>query len=71
MEYRVIPAPTSVTVSGDGGFQKVAQAYQEIINREAAQGWTFVAMDTTTLQNTSCGCNSGQPVVMKIIVFGR
>lgn len=71
MEYRVVPAPTQVTVSGDDGLRKAAAAYQEIINREASQGWAFIAMDTTTVQQTSCGCASGSPTVMKIIVFGR
>jgi Domain of unknown function (DUF4177) len=71
LEYRVVPAPTQVVVSGDRGLERVAYAYQEIINREAAQGWTFIAMDTTTMQRTSCGCNVGPPTVTKIIVFGK
>ena len=71
MEYHVVPAPTMITVSGERNFAKVAKAYEDIIAREAAQGWNFIAIDTTTLQQTSCGCNTGNPTTLKIIVFGR
>ena len=71
MEYLVVPAPTQVVVRGDRGLQQTTQVYQDLINREAAEGWTFIAMDTTTMQPTSCGCNTGRPVVTKIMIFGR
>jgi hypothetical protein len=70
LEYRVVPAPTQIAGSGDLA-ARAARAYQEIINREAAQGWSFITMDTTTLQKTSCGFRSRAPVIIKILVFGK
>ena len=57
MMYRVVPAPKVVKAdSGEGA----TQLFQDILNQQAAQGWTFVSMETITTMSKG-GCMK-QPV---------
>lgn len=72
MKYKVIPAPEAIHAGGGGkALQKAAQAYEQIINNEAAQGWIFHAMDSTTVTQKCCLCIPTAPVQVKILVFRR
>jgi hypothetical protein len=55
MEYRAIPFNASIATGGSSA--DAARQVQEVINKQAAEGWEFVNSDNiaTTVQGTS-GC---------------
>ena len=52
MTYKVIPGPKAV----HGSSSDAANAFQEIINAEAVDGWKYHSMETITSVTIKAGC---------------
>ena len=72
-EYRCVAGPTSITVLKTEDHPKAASAFEDIMNREAADGWEYVGMDQ--FQTTQPpGCLGFKPAIttqFKMLVFRR
>lgn len=64
MEYKVIDGG----VIGSGNPTKVAKLYQDLINRESANGWEFVCFEE--MVSKGC-CGFGSPTIFKMLVFKK
>ena len=54
MKYKVIPGPQIVEVKR-GKYNEATDLFQNMINEQAAQGWTYHSMETITTQQ-QVGC---------------
>jgi len=52
-QYMVIPAPAGVATKG-GDPQNAANLFAQIINTQAAQGWSYHSMETIAIQDSGC-----------------
>lgn len=72
-QYRVLPGPTSVSAQGGrkglSPSDAAAEHYANMINAQAAQGWTFVCFDSTVVHRVEC-CNNATYTI-KLLVFRR
>ena len=57
MQYKAVPAPIGFEVKAGetAGAQKACQAYAEILQREADDGWEFVSIQQIPVTET-VGC---------------
>ena len=71
MIYKIVPGPQAVSIKG-GNFQSACDLFADIINREAAGGWKYVAMETIETQETK-GCIKKEVEVNYIymLIFGK
>ncbi|MGE3882661.1 MAG: DUF4177 domain-containing protein [Flavobacteriaceae bacterium] len=72
-QYRCVAGPSNINVRNDRERAKAVQAYEDIINQEAEDGWEYVSMGEyhTT---TPPGCWPGSKpeiATLKILVFRR
>jgi hypothetical protein len=42
MQYKCVPAPTGLVIDKNGSFEGAVRSYADLINREAADGWTLL-----------------------------
>ncbi|MEZ5826669.1 MAG: DUF4177 domain-containing protein [Geminicoccaceae bacterium] len=72
-EYRCVAGPTNITIAKPEDHARAASAFEEIMNREAADGWEYVGMDQfQTIQPP--GCLGLRPAIVstpKMLVFKR
>lgn len=54
-EYKCIPVAPTVIVKGKNHGQQVAQYLEDIINKEAYNGWEYQCIDTFTAEEPA-GC---------------
>lgn len=72
-EYRCVAGPTVIAVKKPADRAKAVAEYQNIINREAAEGWEFICIDEFETSEPP-GCLQGnKPIltVFKMLVFKR
>lgn len=55
MVYKAIPGPKVISIS-DGNHFTATESFANIINAEAANGWTYHSMETITVQE-KVGCS--------------
>ena len=56
MIYKAVPGPKTVTIKNDN-YQSACDLFVDIINREAADGWKYVSMETVTTEEVkTSGC---------------
>lgn len=69
-QYKAVAGPKSINV-GRGDTQSAFNLFADIINREAAGGWTYHSMETITVTEKP-GCMQ-QPVPMNyyMLIFVR
>jgi len=73
--YKVVPFQAHIANTGSG--QDLANGLQQIINQEAAGGWSFVQIQelTTSIAGTSgCfgfGATPGNTVYMSVLIFSK
>jgi hypothetical protein len=64
MIYKVVPAAMVVT----GSTYSVAEYFQDIINKEAKNGWQFYSMETATAEENK-GCSFNGPAVERTTTY--
>ncbi len=69
-QYRTVAGPMNISVD-KGNTQSAFQTFADIINREAAQGWTYHSMETIGVTEKP-GC-TGQPITTNyyMLIFER
>jgi len=72
-EYKCVAGPTVVSVGKKENRAQAVEAYQDIINEVAAQGWEYVGIDEFQTSEPP-GCFQGnRPIItiFKMLVFRR
>ena len=72
MIYKTVPAPLIVAVE-EGKLSQGVQLFEDVINEKANLGWTYVSMETITVQEkTGCSLNP-QPVntTIHMLIFKK
>jgi len=49
-EYRCVNAPVGIVVNKQTDRDQAVKAYEDIINKEASEGWEYVGMDSFTTE---------------------
>ncbi len=72
-EYHCVAGPSNIDVKTERQRSEAVKQYQEIINREAAEGWEYVGIDefTTTVATGCLGMGGPSVTVLKMLVFRR
>lgn len=67
MQYKCVPAPTSLTIGKKGSFDDAVRSYADLINGETAGGWEFHSLESINVTQDP-GCISA--LLYKIPVIG-
>ena len=74
MQYKCIPIPNEISFDKEGGHDKAARCFADIINREANGGWAFHSMQNIAIKQEP-GClaaflgNKGTIEYINVLVF--
>lgn len=66
--YKVVPGPRNIQVSG-GESDKAFQSFEELINQNIDEGWSYHSMETISV--TEKGCTSSETRNYYMLIFER
>ena len=73
-KYRCVAGPSNIQVHSGKDLEKAVQTYEDIINKQAADGWEYVGIDEF-LATQQPGClsfwSAPTTTTMKMLVFKR
>ena len=67
MQYKCVPAPTSLTIDKKGSHEGAVRSYADLINSEASGGWKFHSLESISVTQDP-GCISA--LLYKIPIIG-
>ncbi|MDF1792745.1 MAG: DUF4177 domain-containing protein [Thalassobaculaceae bacterium] len=72
-EYRCVAGPTTIAIKKKEDQTQAVAAFQDIINREAHEGWEYVGIDEfQTAEAPGCLQGSAPKItIFKMLVFRR
>ena len=69
-QYRAVAGPQSINVS-KGETQAAFDMFAELINAQAAQGWTYHSMETITVTEKPGCLQQAIPINYYMLIFER
>lgn len=72
--YKTVPMPTAIRggrLMGQSRAERVAAAMADVINKEAAQGWSYLGSDTVRTQERQGLFGGMREAVYTVLVFER
>lgn len=75
MQYKTVPAPKEIVITGDD-FSAAVRAYGDLINKEAVDGWRLHSIETLPVTSKP-GCLAGligkrsETITFNMLVFEK